>query len=231
MNVKYYFMKKKGYIFIILIGCIGCTNQRPDTNNFIKAVRKEFATDAEKQNKEVFNWNTKIELLYKRSDKNMQDGIDYADSLIKHDKTIDKWKISELHNYVGEIYYDNNLIDKALKRFELVESLTFDSPRTQTNKAGCYIKLGDYEKAMTFLEQASETNYDYKWYVGNFYEIQKNLKKAISQYESLYKQDTVTYSYCKKRILEISKEGKPLLTELYFKDRRKRPYLILEKAN
>jgi tetratricopeptide (TPR) repeat protein len=197
----------------------------------METVRKEFATEAEKQNKEVYGWDAKIELLYKRSDKNMQDGIDYADSLIKNDKTIDKWKISELHNFAGEIYYDNNQIDKALKRFEVAESLTFDSPITQANKAGCYTKLGDYKKAMTLLKQASETNSDYQWYIGNLYEIQKNLKKAISQYESLYNQDTVTYSYCKKRILEISKEGKPLMTELNFIDRRKRSYLLLEKAN
>ena len=210
---------------------MGCTNQRQNMNNFIETVRKEFAPEVEKQNKEVYNWDAKIELLYKRSDKNMQDGIDYADSLIKHDKTLDKWYVSELNNYIGEIYYDTNLIDKALKRFEVAESLTFDSPITQANKAGCYIKLGDYKKAMTLLEQASETNYDYQWYIGNLYEIQKNLKKAISQYESLYKQDTVYYSYCKKRILEISKEGKPLMTELYFKDRRKRSYLLLEKSN
>ena len=134
-------------------------------------IQEDFTKQAEQQNKEVYAWEEKIERLYKRSDNNLQDGINYDDSLIKNDETLDKWKISNLHTIIGEIYYDFDSIDFALNRFRKTELLTFDSPRNKANKAGCYVKMNEYDKAMYLLEQAAEINYDFKWYIGNLYEI------------------------------------------------------------
>jgi hypothetical protein len=48
-------------------------------------------------------------------------------SFLKNDNILDKWKISELHTIIGELYYDNESIDLALERFYMNERLTFDS--------------------------------------------------------------------------------------------------------
>ena len=191
-------------------------------------IREDFAKQADEQNKNIYAWEDKIEILYNRADMNLQNGIEYADSLIENDKSLDKWKITNLHTIVGELYYDNDSIVKALDRFHLNEILTFDSPRNKANKAGCYIKLGDFEKAMTLLKQASETNYDFKWYIGNLFEILGEPDKAILEYDYVYRRDTVVYSYYNQRIQELRNNPDQLLTELKYKDRRKRTLILLK---
>lgn len=191
-------------------------------------IRKDFAEQAEEQNKEVYAWEAKIEELYKRADSNLSFGINYADSLIENDKSLDKWKISNLHAIVGEIYYGTDNIDLALERFQENEALTFDSPRNKANKAGCYVKKGDYDKAIKLLEEAAEVNYDFKWYIGNLYEIQGEPEKAKEEYKYVYQLDTVVYAYCNQRIQELNKNPTQLLTELHYKDRRKRALILLK---
>ena len=184
--------------------------------DFMDDIREDFAKKAEEQNKEVYAWEAKIEELYKRADSNLSFGVNYADSLIEYDQTLDKWKVSNLHTIIGEIYYDNDSIDRALERFLINESLTFDSPRNKANKAGCYVKQGDLGKAMTLLQQAAETNHDFKWYIGNLYEIQGEPDKAILEYDYVYQRDTVVYAYYNQRIEELENNPDQLLTELHY---------------
>lgn len=191
-------------------------------------IKEDFAKQAEEQNKEIYVWETKIEELYKRADSNLSVGVNYADSLIENDQTLDKWKVSNLHTIVGEIYYENDSIDRALERFQINESLTFDSPRNKANKAGCYVKQGDLKKAMTLLQQAAETNHDFKWYIGNLYEIQGERDKAILEYDYVYQRDTVVYAFYNQRIEELANNPDQLLTELHYKDRRKGTLLLLK---
>ncbi|WP_421754088.1 hypothetical protein [Croceimicrobium sp.] len=84
------------------------------------------------------------------------------------------------------------------------------------------------EKAMTLLQQAAETNHDFKWYIGNLYEIQGEREKAILEYDYVYQQDTIVYAYYNERIQELENNPDQLLTELYYKDRRKRTLLLLK---
>ena len=193
--------------------------------------REDFAKHAEKQNKEIYAWEEKIEEFYRRSDNRLQDGVDYADSIITNDYTLDKWKISELHTIVGETYYDNDSIDLALERFYLDERMTFDSPRNKANKAGCYVKQGDLEKAMSLLKEAAETNHDFKWYIGNLYEIQGEPQKAILEYDYVYQRDTIVYAYYNQRIIELRTNPDLLFTNLFYKDRRKRTLLLLREVD
>lgn len=197
-------------------------------NSFIDEIREGFAKQAEIRNKEIYVWEDKIEEFYKRSDKNLQNGVAYADSIISNDKTLDKWKISNLHTLVGETYYDNDSINFALERFYINERLTFDSPRNKANKAGCYIKQGNLEKAMLLLKEAAETNYDFKWYIGNLYEIKGEPQKAILEYDYVYQRDTIVYDYYNKRIKEIKNNPDQLMTALLYKDRRKRTLILLK---
>ncbi|UTW62661.1 hypothetical protein KFE98_00455 [bacterium SCSIO 12741] len=221
-------MKHTITIIVFLISLSGCQPNQTNANDYMNEIRKDFAKHAERHNQKVLAWDSKIQELYRRSDANLKDGVIYADSLIENDKSLDDSKVSILHAIVGEIYYDNDSIALAMERFQLNELLTFDSPRNQANKAGCYIKQGDFDKAMALLAQAAEVNPDFKWYIGNLYEIQGNPEKAISEYQYVYQQDTVVYSFYYQRIQELENNPDQLLTELYYKDRRKRNYLLYE---
>lgn len=216
------------YILTILVLLFGCSPKPKTMDNFVNDIREDFSKQAEKQNKEVYAWEDKIEKLYELSDRNIQDGVNYADSLIKNDQTLDKWKVSNLHTIIGEIYYDNDSIFLALERFHINETLTFDSPRNKGNKAGCYVKQGNLDKAMTLLEQAAELNYDFKWYIGNLFEIQGDPEKAILEYQYVYQRDTAVYSYYNERIQELKNNPDQLMTELHYKDRRKKTLLLLK---
>jgi len=224
-------MKQTVIISTLLTLIFGCHPKPKNINNFMDEIREDFAEQAEKQNKEIYAWEEKIEGFYRRSDKSLQDGVDYADSIISNDNTLDKWKISELHSIVGETYYDNDSIDLALERFYLDERLTFDSPRNKANKAGCYVKQGDLEKAMSLLKEAAETNQDFKWYIGNLYEIQGEPQKAILEYDYVYHRDTIVYDYYNQRINELRANPDKLMTSLLYKDRRKRTLLLLKGVN
>lgn len=221
-------MKQTISILAILTIFFGCQPKQKRMNDFMDDIREDFAKQAEEQNKEVYAWEAKIEELYERADSNLSFGVNYADSLIGNDGSLDKWKICNLHTIVGEIYYENDSIDRALERFLINESLTFDSPRNKANKAGCYVIQGDYDKAMMLLEEAAEVNYDFKWYIGNLYEIQGEPEKAKQEYQYVYQRDTVVYDYYNQRIKELNNNPDQLLTKLYYKDRRKRTLLLLK---
>jgi len=221
-------MKQTIFILALLTFLFGCQPKQKSMNNFMDDIREDFAEQAEEQNKEVYAWEAKIEELYKRADSSLSSGVNYADSLIENDESLDKWKISNLHTIVGEIYYDTDNIDLALERFQENEALTFDSPRNKANKAGCYIKLGDYDRAMMLLEEAAKVNHDFKWYIGNLYEIQGEREKAKQEYQYVYQRDTVVYAYYNQRIQELNNNPDQILTELYYKDRRKRILLLLK---
>lgn len=219
-------MKQTNYILIILTFLFGCQPKQTNMNDFMDDIREDFAKQAEEENKEVYAWEAKIEELYQLADSNLSSGVKYADSLIENDRSLDEWKISNLHSIIGQLYYETNNIDLALERFQENEALTFDSPGNKANKAGCYVKQGDYDKAMTLLEQAAEVNYDFKWYIGNLYEIQGEPEKAKEEYRFVYHKDTAVYSSYNQRIQELSNNPDQLLTELYYKDRRKRTLLF-----
>ncbi len=221
-------MRQTIIILTFLILLFGCQTEQNNLDNSMERIREDFAKEAEIYNKEIYTWEEKIEEMYGRADKNLQAGIEYADSIMNYDKSLDKLKISELLTLTGEIYYDNDSISLALERFDFNERLTSDTPRNKANKAGCYIKQGELEKAMSLLNEASEINYDFKWYIGNLYEIQGEPKMAILEYEHLYRRDTIVYAYCNQRIQELKANPDQLMTTLYFKDRRKRTFLLLK---
>jgi len=181
-------------------------------------------------NNEVMAQEYRIETLYSRADRDLQDGIHYGDSLILNDKSLDRASIRGLHTIIGELLYDHDSTQLALDRFLLNESWN------SVNIAGCYLKIGDVEKvekAVLLLQQAAEINYDNRWYLGNLYEIAcsfydvKEVKEmAIEQYYTLYNMDTVIYSFCKTRIDELNQPDAQYLTELQFRNRRKRTVLL-----
>jgi len=71
-------------------------------------------------------------------------------------------------------------------------------------------------------------NYDFKWYIGNLFEIQGKPEQAKSEYQYVYQRDTVVYAYYNQRIQELETNPDQLFTELQYKDRGKRTFLLLK---
>ncbi|WP_157972841.1 hypothetical protein [Aureibaculum luteum] len=81
---------------------------------------------------------------------------------------------------------------------------------------------------MKLLVQASALNKDYKWYIGNLYEIKGEKEKAILEYDYVYQRDNIVYAHYNQRIQELKMNPSQLMTELHFKDRRKRTLILLK---
>lgn len=188
----------------------------------MKDVREDFSKQAKESNEQTFIWENKIDKIYFLSEKKYELAISYIDSLLKYDNSIDSFKITELQIIAGEILYDNNQIEKALERFDLSENSLVPSPSIKANKAGCLLKMEQFDKALKLLEDAAETNKSFNWHIGNFYEIKGEKEKAIQYYDKLFKIDTVYYKYCNDRINELKKTNYKLLKEIDYLDRENR---------
>jgi len=217
-------------IFLFSIG-LAYLNRIKDPNIMMGDLKHDFAKMAEKQNKEIELKESRIVEFYRKADIDLLEGVSFIDSIIEIDKSLDKWDISNFHSIVGETLYDYDSIEHALKRFEFAESISFSSPRSKANRAGCYVKMGDYNTALKLLNQALSVNVDFKWYLGNLYEVMNDKGRAIEQYSELYQEDVTVYKYCEDRIMEIEESSSKLLTELKYKDRRKRKYLLLKPTD
>lgn len=68
---------------------------------------------------------------------------------------------------------------------------------------------------------AANRNFDYKWNLGNYFEIIGKKDSAIVCYRWLYTEDSTIYSYCGERMRELQGKHPRLLTELIYKDRRR----------
>ena len=133
---------------------------------------------------------------------------------------------ADVHTVIGEILLDNDSIDLAFERFKKTQLLTSDTPRNKANKAAYYVKKGYLNKAMNLLREAESVNYDFKWLIGNLYEIQGNREKAIIEYQSLFQMGEGIYEYCKDRISELKNPETKLFTDLQFQNRRDRVFIL-----
>lgn len=197
----------------------------------MRHLREQSNRAAEAQRQKISARESRIAAFYQRADQNLAEGVFYLDSILRTDTTLDKWEKSDLHKIIGETLYDHDSIDQALQRFVAAESLTLVSPGSLANKAGCYVKKGDYETAMTLLEQAARTNQDYLWYIGNLYEVMNNREKAIQAYMDLYRKNTGVYGYSADRAREIEKPGSKLWSALVYEHGRERWDLLFQPVD
>ncbi|HEX9503488.1 MAG TPA: hypothetical protein VF974_04180 [Patescibacteria group bacterium] len=88
-------------------------------------------------------------------------------------------------------------------------------PKYLAARAGAYLKRKMPDSAFVDLIKAAEINYDYKWNLGNYYEVIGKRDSALINYTWLYNEDSVVYKFCKQRINELEKRHPKVLTELY----------------
>lgn len=226
-------MKWKKWLIwgVVFLCCILMVYREWSTSDKIINFREKLKKRVEAHAQQMESKEQNIAEFYRRVDENLLEGIFYADSIVKNDKSLNRLDSSDWHEIVGEILYDHDSIDQALQRFEMSEFLLTSTPKSQADKAGCYIKKGEYGIAMKLLDKAVYTNSEYAWYKGNLYEIMNNRKKAIEVYSALYQEDTTIYKYCADRIKEIENPKSALCTELIYLNRRQRTYVTFTPIN
>lgn len=187
-------------------------NQQNRLDHFIDSLDHEF------QGKRL-TLDAKIGRIYTRSEKNMEDGIVYGDSLIRYDSSLNHLNIEDIHLLLGEILYDHDSINRALKRFEKSSI----SSRTNANIVACYLYLGDTVKARNMLKKFARSNTEMLWYLGNFYEIMGKRDSALYYYQTLYEKDSVMYWYSLRRIIRVKNPKSHLYKELEILNKGQRP--------
>ncbi|AXT51476.1 hypothetical protein D1818_11760 [Aquimarina sp. BL5] len=199
--------------------------KHPNNENYLKIQQEKKITNP--LNKNALLLHSKIKKIYQQSDKDLSKGIEYADSLIQNDEFLSKQnKITNIQAIIGEILYDNNQIDLALERFLLVKKQERKHLKNDANIAGCYIKKGEYKKALELLTDASNINKDFKWLIGNYYEVIESKPNAIIMYKELYDSDNKAYFYCKKRIKALQNSETKMYKELIYLKRRERTIML-----
>jgi len=181
-------------------------------------LRQSMRQIAERHNQILREEDCMIQQIYDLSKKDLGMAIMYVDSLISGDTSLTPFQIRHIHTIMGEILYDHDSLELALARFEK----NFTSPRNMVNMAATYAKQRDFKKAEILLKQAYEVNYDFHWYLGNLYEMQKEPEKAIIQYQLLFEKDTAFYDFCKQRIEALQILNTALYSEIQFRNRGKR---------
>ncbi|WP_299256058.1 lipopolysaccharide assembly protein LapB [uncultured Aquimarina sp.] len=224
------YIKYKGLLTSILWNTIPQKLEKhPNNTNYLKIQREKKINNP--LNKETLQLHSRIKKIYKKADTDLSKGIEYADSLIHNDEFLSKQnKIANIQVIIGEILYDNNQIDLALERFLLVKKKEPKHLKNDANIAGCYIKKGDYKKALELLTEASNINKDFKWLIGNYYEVIKSKPNAINVYKELYDSDNQAYSYCKERIEELQNSKAKMYEELKYLKRRERTIMLINNS-
>ena len=194
-------------------------------DQMLKESRENFAKEMEIHNAGILAWEYLVDSLYKIADTNHVAFFLTIDNLISNETMIDEHRISELHFIKGDIYYRIDSFQKSITEFTAAGVSC--APKYLAARAGAYLKLEQYDSALADLNKAAKTNYDYDWNIGNYYEAIGNRDSAIFYYTQLYNQDTIFYTYCKKRINKLKKPETKLFTELVFRD-RERKVLLLE---
>lgn len=213
-------MKKIFYILTIMLFLYGCNYQSKPLD--IYEIQKKFAREAEISNAKTLKWENRLTNIYITADTNQSLALSTIDQIIISDTSLDKYKIAELHFIKGDIYYTIDSMNQAVEEFTTSEQiLNIGSPKDRAARAGAYIKLKQYEKALIDLTKASEINYDYYWNIGNYYEIIGNKDSAISFYNRLYIKDTLTYKKANDRIVQLKNNKTKPLTELILDDRKR----------
>jgi len=133
--------------------------------------------------------------------------------------------VSDLYFLQGNIYYRIDSFPMAVISYSKADPRG-DGPKYLAARAGAYLKEKMPDSALADLVNASRMNFDYKWNIGNYYEIVGEKDSAIANYSWLYHQNSLVYKYCNERIHELEAKHSRHLTELIYHDRDRMVVLI-----
>jgi len=220
-------MKPSRNILAILLLLTSCDFKPKSPDQTMKVIRDDFAKVAEISNARTMAWDRIVDSLYTMADTNQAATISAIDKMITSDTSLDIHEISQLHFIKGDVYYRTDSLHKSVSEFTIAgQEYNMGAPKDLVARAGAYVKLKQYEKALADLNKAAEINYDYLWNVGNYYEVIGDRDSAISCYKRLYNHDTTTYKYSQDRVTELKNPSAKIMTELVYRDRKRMVVLV-----
>jgi tetratricopeptide (TPR) repeat protein len=96
---------------------------------------------------------------------------------------------AEYYIYVGEIYFDQELFEKALEMFEKAEKIEPENTKNLINLWGVYMRKNSYDRASEIakrLLQKDDRDYFYHLLLGFISRVTGDLPKAIQFFEQAY---------------------------------------------
>ncbi len=220
-------MKFSLNILAILLLLTSCDFKPESPDQMMKEIRDDFAKEAEISHARTLAWDRIVDSLYIMADTNQTAAIRAIDNMISRDPSLDRHEISQLHFVKGDVYYRTDSLEKSVSEFTIAgQEYSMGAPKDLAARAGAYVKLKHYDKALADLNKAAEINYDYLWNVGNYYEVIGDRDSAISCYKRLYSHDTTTYKHCQVRVAELKNPSAKMLTELIYRDRKRMVVLM-----
>lgn len=179
--------------------------------------------EMDKVGKELGKFDKQLVKLYSFSEKNPEKAILSADSLLlvnKQEK--DKYKSQiksnvarSLHHFKAEILYQLGKYRESIAELETDDYISGDIAAAY---AANYVKLGEYDKAKSFVDKIG--NYISDYCLGNYYECIGEKSGAIKIYNSIKQDKTIKhYAYYElaiNRLEDLQKNNPKFLDEIYF---------------
>ncbi len=188
-------------ILILFLTVCSCESRHPQ--NIIDNARQEFKSAAENFNQTVLTEQKTEDSLYALSKLSMDSGISAVNKYI-----LANISTAKFYKIKGDIYFNNKRYNNAI--IEYTKALQLESVSNAiTPRARCYLKIKQYDSCLQDLKTLTNINYDGNWYLGNYYETQKNIDSAIFYYSVLFNQNKAFYSYCQDRITYLKSVKNP----------------------
>ncbi len=214
-------MKTNIYIFIALASFAGCESRSSSPVKNLDEIKEAYSKEIEIYNSKTIHWERVIDSIYKIGSSSKLACIEAIDNLLLVDSTLESKNKAELRFIKGDIYYRIDSLENALSEF----AKNYRSPKLLAAEAAVYIKQKKFDLAFSNLQEATVANYDYYWNIGNYFEIIGLRDSAISNYQKLYRRDTLIYKYCNDRVFQLKNAGSKNYEELIFKDRDRKKLL------
>ena len=213
-------------ITIISILFAACKmDNRDDIDRMLDNTRENLKKEGKKFNAENRQWDSVINNIYEVSKLDKKLAYQKVDLLISNNPQFDQFKIQDLHFTKGDLLYQNDSLNEAVKEFTK-SGINF--PTSLAARAGAYLKLKQYRACLGDLNKAAEINSEYYWNIGNYYEVVNKKDSALFFYKKLFANDSVIYKYCGDRIKELKYTKTKPLTELKPIDYRKFKIIMAE---
>lgn len=167
-------------------------------------------TDSDTYDKEIAEekrYISAIDKIYKIASIDIKKSLFLVDSLlaVKWDSNYIKNRQWDLNYVKARVYYENNILDSALK-YNAYSTSFYDRPfeKNLLLEIGCLVKKKDFDKAESIFNSAENLSADSKILKGTFYEFIKEKNKAIEVYKKIMENNS-SYNFLNYNIDKVTK--------------------------
>ncbi|MFH6994508.1 hypothetical protein [Flavobacterium sp. FlaQc-48] len=208
---------------LILLCLFSCKKVQPiffDNDSHAK-IHEEM----DKISDEIKKFDAQLVLLYADAEKNPEQVIAKADSLLlvnsnekdKYKSQIKKNIESSLNYLKAELYYKTGNYSQSIKELQKEEYHNMDYAAAL---AANYAKLKEFDKAKVAIDSIGKGFYIYDYAFGNYNEVIGNKTEALKIYSEIKNNKEIKhyayYPLAVARLEELSKSNPKLLDEIYF---------------